>query len=50
MMSNDHSVKEGQWTHIAVTYGTNDVQTLYFNGKKVAEATVQHIENNAVRS
>ena len=50
VMTDDHSVKEGQWTHIAVTYGTNDVQTLYFNGKKVAEATVQHIENNAVRS
>ena len=50
VMTDDHSVKEGQWTHIAVTYGTNNVQAIYFNGKKVAEATVQHITNNAVRS
>ena len=50
VMTDDHSVKEGQWTHVAITYGTNNVQSIYFNGKKVAEATVQHIENNAVRS
>ena len=50
VMSDDHSVKEGQWTHVAITFGTNDVQAIYFNGKKVAEATIQHIENNAVRS
>ena len=39
MMSKDHSVKEGQWTHIAVTFGTDNKQKMYFNGKKVAETT-----------
>ena len=39
MMSNDHSVKEGQWTHIAVTFDTDNKQKMYFNGKKVAETT-----------
>ena len=49
MMSNDHSVNEGQWTHIAVTFGVDNKQKMYFNGKKVAETTIQHITNNAVR-
>ncbi|MBP3353867.1 MAG: T9SS type A sorting domain-containing protein [Bacteroidales bacterium] len=50
MMSNDHSVNEGQWTHLAVTFGTDNVQKMYFNGKKVAETTIQHITSNGVRS
>ena len=37
MMSNDHSVKEGQWTHVAVTFDVDGRQKMYFNGKKVAE-------------
>ncbi len=49
MMSTDHSVKEGQWIHIAVTFGVDNKQKMYFNGKKVAETTIQHITNNAVR-
>ncbi len=50
MMSNDHSVNEGQWTHVAVTFGTDNKQKMYFNGKKVAETTIQHINSNGVRS
>jgi endo-beta-N-acetylglucosaminidase D len=49
MMSNDHSVNEGQWTHVAVTFGTDNKQKMYFNGKKVAETTIQHITSNGVR-
>ena len=49
MMSNSHSVNEGQWTHIAVTFGTDNKQKMYFNGKKVAETTIQHITSNGVR-
>ena len=49
MMSNDHSVKEGQWTHIAVTFGTDNKQKMYFNGKKVAEVTTNKITSNGVR-
>ena len=49
MMSNDHSVNEGQWTHVAITFGTDNKQKMYFNGKKVAETTIQHINNNGVR-
>ena len=49
MMSNDHSVNEGQWTHVAVTFGTDDKQKMYFNGKNVAETTIQHITSNGVR-
>ena len=49
MMSNDHSVKEGQWTHIAVTFETDGKQKMYFNGKKVAETTTNKITTNGVR-
>ena len=49
MMSVDHSVNEGQWTHVAITVGTDNKQKMYFNGKKVAETTIQHITSNGVR-
>ena len=50
MMSTDHSVTPGQWTHIAVTFGTDNKQKMYFNGKKVAEVTTNKITSNAVRN
>ena len=49
MMSKDHSVKEGQWTHVAITFASDGTQKMYFNGKKVAEKKTLHINNNAVR-
>ena len=49
MMSTDHSVKEGQWTHVAITFASDGTQKMYFNGKKVAEKKTLHINNNAVR-
>ena len=48
MMSTDHSVNEGQWTHIAITFDSDKKQKMYFNGKKVAETTVMHDKNNGV--
>ena len=48
MMSNDHSVKEGQWTHVAVTFEVDGKQKMYFNGKKVAETTTNKITSNGV--
>ncbi|MBQ7820233.1 MAG: T9SS type A sorting domain-containing protein [Bacteroidales bacterium] len=50
MMSSDHSVKEGQWTHVAVTFDTDGKQKMYFNGKKVAETTTSKITSNGVRN
>lgn len=39
MMSTGYQVTPGIWNHVVVTEDANNVQKLYFNGKKVAETT-----------
>lgn len=39
MMSTDYSLNPGLWNHVAITQDDNGHQTMYFNGKKVAETT-----------
>ena len=39
MISKDHSVQPGAWTHIVVTHEANNLQKIYFNGKLVAQGT-----------
>ena len=39
MMSTGYSLNPGLWNHIVITQDANKKQTMYFNGKKVAETT-----------
>ena len=49
MMSNDYSVNENQWTHIAVTCDATNTQKMYFNGKLVAGPyKLQHDKNGGI--
>ncbi|MEG1642705.1 MAG: LamG-like jellyroll fold domain-containing protein [Bacteroidales bacterium] len=50
MMSTGYSVNTNQWTHVAVTFDTDNSQKMYFNGKLVASTKIQHITNNGVRN
>lgn len=36
MMSTGYSVQPGVWTHLVITQDANNVQKMYFNGKRVA--------------
>lgn len=40
MMSTGYSLNPGLWNHIVVTQDNTGKQTMYFNGKKVAETTL----------
>ncbi len=40
MMSTGYSLNPGLWNHIVVTQDASKVQQIYFNGKRVANATV----------
>lgn len=39
MMSTGYSLNPGLWNHVVITQDNNGNQTMYFNGKKVAETT-----------
>ncbi len=39
MMSTGYSLNPGLWNHIVITQDASNKQTMYFNGKKVAETT-----------
>ncbi|MBQ7820234.1 MAG: T9SS type A sorting domain-containing protein [Bacteroidales bacterium] len=50
MMSTGYSVNLDQWTHIAITLGTDKTEKMYFNGRLVASTVDNMVSNNGQRS